>query len=98
MLKHILPLIPKHNIYTEAFFGGGAVFFAKESVQSEIINDTNNMVVNFYEVIKTDFDWLKKRIEATSFSRATYKVADVIYRMPNLFDKKQTELRYIFRG
>jgi len=89
MLKHILPLIPQHKIYTEAFFGGGAVFFAKEPVESEIINDTNNMVVNFYEVIKTDFDWLKKRIEATCFSRATYKVADVIYRMPNLFDKKQ---------
>lgn len=89
MLKHILPRIPQHKIYTEAFFGGGAVFFAKEPVQSEIINDTNNMVVNFYEVIKTDFDWLKKRIEATCFSRATYKVADVIYRMPNLFDKKQ---------
>ena len=28
MLKHILPLIPDHNIYTEAFFGGGAVFMS----------------------------------------------------------------------
>ena len=89
MLRHILPLIPKHKIYTEAFFGGGAVFFAKEAVESEIINDTNNMVVNFYEIIKTDFDWLKKRIEATPFSRATYNVAMTMYRMPNLFDKKQ---------
>ncbi len=24
MLKHILPIIPKHEIYVEAFFGGGA--------------------------------------------------------------------------
>ena len=29
MLPHILPLIPEHAIYTEAFFGGGAVFWAK---------------------------------------------------------------------
>jgi DNA adenine methylase len=89
MVSTILPLIPKHSIYTEAFFGGGAIFFAKEPVQSEIINDTNNMVVNFYEVVKTDFEWLKTRIQATPFSRSTYNVALSIYRMPHLFNKKQ---------
>ena len=35
MLQHILPNIPEHKIYTETFFGGGAVFFAKEKVESE---------------------------------------------------------------
>ncbi|MCL7753085.1 DNA adenine methylase [Polaribacter sp. Z022] len=89
MVSTILPLIPKHSIYTEAFFGGGAIFFAKEPVESEIINDTNNMVVNFYEVVKTNFEWLKTRIQATAFSRATYNVALTIYRMPHLFNKKQ---------
>ena len=89
MLKHILPLIPKHTIYTEAFFGGGAVFFAKEPALSEIINDTNSMVVNFYEVIKTDFEGLKAKIEATPFSRVSYTVALSIYRMPHLFNKQQ---------
>jgi DNA adenine methylase len=89
MVSTILPLIPKHSIYTEAFFGGGAIFFAKEPVQSEIINDTNNMVVNFYEVVKTDFEWLKTKIQATPFSRSTYNVALSIYRMPHLFNKKQ---------
>lgn len=59
MLKHILPLIPKHRIYTEAFFGGGAVFFAKAPAEGEVINDTNNIIVNFYEVIQTDFERLK---------------------------------------
>ena len=37
MLPHILPLIPEHTIYTEAFFGGGAVFWAKQPVKTEII-------------------------------------------------------------
>lgn len=87
MLKHILPLIPFHTIYTEAFFGGGAVFFAKEPASSEIINDTNNMVVNFYEVVKTDYSALKEKIESTMFSRATYTVAWTMYRMPSLFNK-----------
>ena len=89
MLKEILPLIPKHRIYTEAFFGGGAVFFAKVPVESEIINDNSSMVVNFYEVLKTDFENLKTKIESTLFSRATYSVAYAIYRIPHLFDRLQ---------
>lgn len=89
MLSHILPKIPEHSIYTEAFFGGGAVFFAKALAESETINDTNNLVVNFYEVVKTDFVSLKAKIEATLFSRATYSVALTIYRMPHLFNKLQ---------
>lgn len=87
MLNHILPLIPEHKIYTEAFFGGGAVFFAKEPTQSETINDTNNMVINFYEIVKTDFDALKQKIEATPFARKTYMKAKFIYDVPNIYDK-----------
>jgi DNA adenine methylase len=89
MLKEILPRIPDHKIYTESFFGGGAVFFAKNPVKSEVINDTNNMVVNFYEVLKTDFKGLVTKIESTLFSRASYIVANTIYKMPHLFDKLQ---------
>lgn len=89
LLKTILPLIPKHRIYTEAFFGGGAVFYAKTPAESETINDTNTMVVNFFEIAKTDFDLLKARVEQTLFSRATYNVALSIYRMPHLFNKLQ---------
>ena len=39
MLKHILPIIPKHSNYVEPFFGGGAVFWAKDPKATEIIND-----------------------------------------------------------
>ena len=48
MLKHILPLIPKHEIYTEPFCGGAAVLFAKDPVKAEIINDINQNLTNFY--------------------------------------------------
>ena len=91
MLKHILPLIPEHRIYTEAFFGGGAVFFGKIPSESEVINDTNSMAITFYKVCKTEasFNKLKEKIEATPFSRATYKVACCIYQMPHLFNKLQ---------
>ena len=89
MLKEILPRIPKHRIYTESFFGGGAVFFAKNPIESEVINDTNSMAITFYEVCKSDFEKLKEKIEATPFSRATYKVACSVYQMPHLFNRLQ---------
>lgn len=89
MLQHILPLIPPHLIYTEAFFGGGAVFFAKEPVEGETINDINNLAITFYKVVQTDFENLKAKIETTLFSRATYTVALTIYRMPHLFNSLQ---------
>lgn len=89
LLSKILPLIPNHQIYTEVFFGGGAVFFGKEPSEVEIINDSDEMVVNFFEMVRTHYLELKLKIEATLFSRATYTVANTIYKMPHLFNKLQ---------
>ncbi|MFK8301829.1 DNA adenine methylase [Capnocytophaga stomatis] len=89
MLPHILPLIPEHQIYVEPFFGGGAVFWAKAPAKSEIINDFNANVVNFYEVLKTDFEALKILVEKTIVSRETYKSALVMYHSPFVFTPVQ---------
>ena len=85
MLDIILPLLPAHKVYVEPFFGGGAVFWGKEPVRAEIINDKNGMVVNFYEQIKTNFEELKMKIDATPYSRNVYRKAMVIYEYPYLF-------------
>ena len=87
MLKEILPLIPAHKIYVEPFFGGGAVFWAKEPGKCEVINDVNSNIVNFYEVLKHDFFKLRKKIEITTHSRETYKHALDIYNLPHLFGR-----------
>jgi len=85
MLKEILPLIPKHRIYIEPFFGGGAVFWAKEPSKTEIINGVNMNIVNFYEVLKHSYFDLRKSVEQTLHSRETYKRAMIIYESPWLF-------------
>ncbi len=89
MLKEILPRIPKHKLYTEVFFGSGAVFFAKVPTAQEVINDQNHQVINFFEQVKVNFTLLKQKIEATLFSRASYKVAQTMWNLPQLFSPVQ---------
>ena len=82
MLNCILPLIPKHSIYTEAFFGGGAVFWAKEPAKVEFINDKSAEIINFYRVLKQDYTKLKQEIDVTLHSEFQQKQAKAIYLNP----------------
>jgi DNA adenine methylase len=89
MLKIILPLIPEHNQYIEPYAGGGAVFFAKEPVKTEILNDTNGEIINFYRVLQNDFEALKKEIDATLHSELQHRKAKAIYKNPDGYNSIQ---------
>lgn len=62
--------------------GGGALFFAKQPSEAEIINDLNGNVTNFYRVAKTNFEALRKMVEGTLHSRNIYREAQGIYDRP----------------
>lgn len=85
MLKDILPRIPEHRIYTEVFFGGGAVYWAKQPVEVEVINDLNREVINFYQQLKSNYNELNKQIQQTLHSRAVQQDANFVYEKPHLF-------------
>ncbi|MEA4916303.1 DNA adenine methylase [Proteiniphilum sp.] len=89
MLKHIVPLIPAHNIYVESFAGGAAVFFAKQPSQMDVINDLNGELINFYRTIVSNFDELKKEIDRTLHSRFQHETAWFIYEHPDYFSNVQ---------
>lgn len=89
MLKHILPLIPRHTLYTEAFCGGCAVLFAKRPVAAEIINDVNRGLVNFYLVAKRHYPLLKAEINATLHCRDLHAQALHISKYPDFFSPAQ---------
>jgi DNA adenine methylase len=82
MLKHILPLIPKHKYYTEAFCGGLAVYFAKPPSMLDTINDINGELINFYTVCQRKFDELKLELLSTLHSRDLHEYAQFIYSYP----------------
>src|SRR5437016_3850758 len=48
--KQIITLFPEHTTYVEAFAGGAQVFFHKQPVRAEVLNDLNGDVVNFFRV------------------------------------------------
>ena len=89
MLKHIMPLIPKHNLYTEAFCGGCSVLFAKPPVDCEVINDLNRALVNFYLVAKRNYRMLKAEIDATLHCRDQHAHARHILNYPEFFSPAQ---------
>jgi DNA adenine methylase len=89
LTKQLLPLIPPHKIYCEPFFGGGALFFAKTPSNTEVINDVNSEVTNFFKVVKTKFSELQKEVQGTPHSRELFKKAKFIYEFPEMFSDVQ---------
>ena len=87
LASKIVSLIPEHRIYCEPFVGGAAVFFAKPESHSEIINDINSEIVNFYEVLQRDFSALQSEIAISLHSRKLHKQARVVYENPEMFDR-----------
>lgn len=84
----IVNLIPEHHTYCEPFFGGGAVFFAKEPSPIEVINDTNGELINFYRVVKNNFRQLQREVQATLHSRELHRhAAKAVLAYPELFSE-----------
>ena len=82
LINKILPLFPVHKQYNEPFFGGGALFFAKEPAEIEFINDINGEIVNFYRTLKRNFDALKDEVDCTLHSEFLHRQAREIHNNP----------------
>jgi len=89
MLKYIKPLIPIHNLYCEPFAGGAPVFFDKLPAKVNIINDLNKELINFYRVIVSQPEDLKREVLCTLHSRVQHKHAGYIYQNPLYFSEVQ---------
>ncbi len=50
--KLILEKIPEHTLYIEPFAGGASIFFCKEKVENNILNDIDLDLINTYQIIR----------------------------------------------
>lgn len=82
MSERIVSMMPRHKIYCEPFFGGGAVFFAKPKAGIEVINDKNDLLINFFKVCQSasKFKELRERVRLSLHSESDYIRARNIYR------------------
>lgn len=71
----ILSHMPAHRVYLEPFFGSGAVLFAKQPAQHEIINDLDNKVVTFFRVLREQPEELEEACRLTPYSRTEFELA-----------------------
>ena len=73
--KKICSLFPPHSVYVEPYFGAGSVFFHKDPVRVEVINEIDQDVYNFYKTLRDPdkYSKLLHMIEFTQYSRKLYK-------------------------
>lgn len=81
----ILPYFPPHTVYVEPFAGGATLLFAKKHLAvtnndhyREIINDTNQLLINMYRVAIEKPEQFKNKLDATLYSQADYVKANNI--------------------
>lgn len=65
----IIKQFPPHIAYVEPFAGGANVLFSKQPSTIEIINDLNDEVINFFEVLRNQPEFLMLQLTLTPFSR-----------------------------
>jgi len=80
MASKIIPYIPKHTVYAEPFCGGATLLFRKpwpdvngKGYYREYINDSNELIYNFFKALTNQGDELVERLSTTPFSEKIHK-------------------------
>lgn len=91
-------LIP-HAIYCEPFFGGGAVFFARERPRNleklrEVINDKEELLINLYRFARNNPEEFKRMMAWTPYSESEHRKAKEICK--NSQDSSEKERAWAY--
>jgi phage FluMu protein Com len=72
LAKHIIPQFPEHECYVEPFSGAAAIYFLKQPVKCEVLNDINGELMNLYRVVKYHPDALVAEFRWSLVSRRQF--------------------------
>jgi DNA adenine methylase len=77
LAPNLIALFPDHQIYTEAYGGGGSVLMLKPRCYSEIYNDLDGEVVNVFRVLQNrkHAARLEAALRLTPFARAEFELS-----------------------
>jgi DNA adenine methylase len=94
LANQIIALIPKHKTYVEPFGGGAQVLFRKSPSDSEVLNDIDGELVNFYRVCQAHHEELLRQLRFTLLSRSWYEKLQST--QPETLTDIQRAARYFF--
>lgn len=69
MVSKLLPLIPEHKVYTEAFLGSGALFWAKQPAAKAIMSDVSREIITMFQLLQSFTPAEKTRLEQLDWNR-----------------------------
>jgi DNA adenine methylase len=72
LAEWIVSLMPPHHMYIEPFAGSLAVLFAKNPSPSELVNDLDGDLINFWRVLRDRSRQLVRKLEMTPYARDEY--------------------------
>ena len=72
LAKVLLPMFPEHSCYVEPFCGAAALFFMKDPVEAEVLNDINGDLVSLYRVVQNHLDEFVRQFRWALTSRQIY--------------------------
>lgn len=78
--KKIISLFPDHEGYVEVFGGAGWVLFAKDISKWEVLNDLDNNLSNFWDVIKEHKEEFIDSFNFEVISRTIFNKYKAIYK------------------
>lgn len=76
ILEHLVP----HTCYIEPFAGGASIFFAKNKVQCNILNDADPDLVNCYLVIQNDVEELIELLDGIPATKENHTYYKNVYK------------------
>ncbi|OGG48416.1 DNA adenine methylase [Candidatus Kaiserbacteria bacterium RIFCSPLOWO2_12_FULL_52_8] len=85
--KLIMELLPIHDFYIEPFAGGGSVFFAKEKVKENWLNDMDTELINCLSVIQKRPQDLIAALEGEAATKERHKYFKNEYQPRNQLER-----------
>lgn len=71
--KTIIEMMPDHKAYCEVFTGAGWIFFRKDPVNYEVINDIDSDLIAFYRVLQNHLEEFLKQFKWLLSSREWFE-------------------------
>ena len=75
--KKIVAIFPEHTTYVEPFAGGAQVLFHKEPSPTEVLNDLDGDVVNFFRVCQLHYEELLRFLKFIVVSRKWFELFEI---------------------